>query len=73
MFENGETQNLEVVNVDGLVSCYAPKGTYQLEFTFPDNTLKQAGWYVLSFSIVGVISFAIYGYLNRKKYEKLCK
>ena len=70
VFENGETQNLEVVNVDGLVSCYAPKGTYQLEFTFPDNTLKQAGWYVLSFSIVGVISFAIYGYLNRKKYEK---
>lgn len=70
VFENGETQNLEVVNVDGLVSCYAPKGTYQLEFTFPGNTLKQAGWYVLSFSIVGVISFAIYGYLNRKKYEK---
>ena len=73
VFENGETQNLEVINVDGLVSCYAPKGTYQLEFTFPGNTLKQAGWYVLSFSIVGVISFAIYGYLNRKKYEKLCK
>ena len=70
VFENGETQNLEVINVDGLVSCYAPKGTYQLEFTFPGNTLKQAGWYVLSFSIVGVISFAIYGYLNRKK---LCK
>ena len=70
VFENGETQNLEVINVDGLVSCYAPKGTYQLEFTFPGNTLKQAGWYVLSFSIVGVISFAIYGYLNRKKYEK---
>ena len=70
VFENGKTQNLEVVNVDGLVSCYAPKGTYQLEFTFPGNTLKQAGWYVLSFSIVGVISFAIYGYLNRKK---LCK
>lgn len=70
VFENGKTQNLEVVNVDGLVSCYAPKGTYQLEFTFPGNTLKQAGWYVLSFSIVGVISFAIYGYLNRKKYEK---
>lgn len=74
VFENGETQNLEVINVDGLVSCYAPKGTYQLEFTFPGNTLKQAGWYVLSFSIVGVISFAIYGYLNRKKYEKkLCQ
>lgn len=71
VFGNGETQNLEVVNVDGLVSCYAPKGTYQLEFTFPGNTLKQAGWYVLSFSIVGVISFAIYGYLNRKKYEKI--
>lgn len=70
VFENGETQNLEVINVDGLVSCYAPKGTYQLEFTFPGNTLKQAGWYVLSFSIVGVISFAIYGYFNRKK---LCK
>lgn len=70
VFENGKTQNLEVVNVDGLVSCYAPKGTYQLEFTFPGNTLKQAGWYVLSFSIVGAISFAIYGYLNRKKYEK---
>ena len=70
VFENGETQNLEVINVDGLVSCYAPKGTYQLEFTFPGNTLKQAGWYVLSFSIVGVISFAIYGYLNRKKCEK---
>lgn len=70
VFENGETQNLEVINVDGLVSCIAPKGTYQLEFTFPGNTLKQAGWYVLSFSIVGVISFAIYGYLNRKKYEK---
>lgn len=73
VFENGETQNLEVVNVDGLVSCYAPKGTYQLEFTFPGNTLKQAGWYVLSFSIVGVISFAIYGYLNRKNMKKLCK
>lgn len=73
VFENGETQNLEVINVDGLVSCYAPKGTYQLEFTFPGNTLKQAGWYVLSFSIAGVISFAIYGYLNRKKYEKFCK
>lgn len=73
VFENGETQNLEVVNVDGLVSCYAPKGTYQLEFTFPGNTLKQAGWYVLSFSIVGVISFAIYGYLNRKKMKKLCE
>lgn len=70
VFENGKTQNLEVINVDGLVSCYAPKGTYQLEFTFPGNTLKQAGWYVLSFSIVGVISFAIYGYLNQKKYEK---
>ncbi len=69
-FDDGTTQKLEISNVDGLVAISVIEGEYTLEITYPGSTLKNVGWGVLCVSIVGVISFGIYGIIYDKKSKK---
>lgn len=68
VYEGGEKVSCEISNVDGLVAISLPEGDYTLEIRYPGPTLRIAGFYILGFSIAGVIAMGLSGiYLEKKR------
>ena len=66
VYEDGEKVSCEISNVDGLVAISLPEGDYTLEIRYPGPALRIAGFYILGFSIAGVIAMGLSTSIGRR-------